>query len=204
MISHVLSQALVLGLALLLSLSAATNAPNEDLKLAGSKHNFARFGVKESDRCTVCHSRPTPDKEYKAPRWDESPSAGQRFELYKKTAGVPGKSTLLCLSCHDGSTALDAFGGKEGDVYIADIAGPSVVIGKDRDLSGDHPVGVRYPDFDRDYVPQIVVQGEGVVALPGGRVECISCHEPHGLDGHDAMLVKSNVRSALCLTCHRK
>ena len=44
----------------------------------------------------------------------------------------------------------------------------------------------------------------GTVTLPGGRVECISCHDPHNAAGEANMLVTSNARSALCLTCHDK
>ncbi|MBN4058944.1 cytochrome c3 family protein [bacterium AH-315-J04] len=40
--------------------------------------------------------------------------------------------------------------------------------------------------------------------MPNGRVECTSCHDPHNQSGAPYMLVKSNARSALCLTCHKK
>jgi predicted CXXCH cytochrome family protein len=42
------------------------------------------------------------------------------------------------------------------------------------------------------------------VRLPDGRVECVSCHDPHNQSGTQAMLAVSNRRSALCLTCHVK
>jgi predicted CXXCH cytochrome family protein len=44
----------------------------------------------------------------------------------------------------------------------------------------------------------------GRVRLPDGRIECVSCHDPHNTAGIDKLLVMSNRRSALCLTCHIK
>ena len=38
--------------------------------------------------------------------------------------------------------------------------------------------------------------------LFNNRVECISCHNPHASAAK--LLIKSNQRSALCLTCHNK
>jgi predicted CXXCH cytochrome family protein len=67
----------------------------------------------------------------------------------------------------------------------------------------DHPIGVPYPSDRQDYNPQSSLAGRGV-PLPDGRVECISCHDPHDRTGHDHMLVISNRGSALCRSCHRK
>jgi predicted CXXCH cytochrome family protein len=39
--------------------------------------------------------------------------------------------------------------------------------------------------------------------LPGGRIQCVTCHDPHNSGRHEGMLVKSNRRSRLCLSCHR-
>jgi predicted CXXCH cytochrome family protein len=69
--------------------------------------------------------------------------------------------------------------------------------------STDHPVGVAFPLFDRGYRPENVVKSRGV-SLPGGTVQCSSCHDPHNQSGAAAMLVIPNVGSALCLACHNK
>jgi len=194
----------IIGLALIISVSAAVEEPSDNLGLTGSKHDFTRFGLDEQEGCLACHAPSKEDTDYEAPLWDGSADAGRSYKLYDGSSGVPSPSTMLCLSCHDGSSAIDAFGGTDGEVFLADIADSSVQVGEEGNLTGDHPVGVGYPAFDRDYVPGVIVEGDGRVPLPEGRVECISCHEPHGLYGHDYLLVKSNVRSALCLTCHRK
>ena len=50
---------------------------------------------------------------------------------------------------------------------------------------------------------KVAKQADGAVKLPDGRIQCISCHDPHNTGRHAGMLVKSDHRSNLCLTCHR-
>ena len=40
--------------------------------------------------------------------------------------------------------------------------------------------------------------------LINGSLECISCHDIHGMSGENNYLIKSNYGSKLCLTCHDK
>ncbi len=68
----------------------------------------------------------------------------------------------------------------------------------------DHPIGVSYPAGRRGFRPMAFVQAEGKIRLPQGRIECVSCHDPHNASGAAKMLVMSNRRSALCLSCHIK
>ncbi len=112
-------------------------------------------------------------------------------------------STRLCLSCHDGALASEVVGGGADAGLIA----AGALINPRR----DHPVGVAYPltgrlsgRTRREFVPIARLQSEGAVRLIDGRVECISCHDPHNALGYDKMLVKPNRRSALCLSCHKK
>jgi len=201
-------QPVVLRLTVLSALAALgiAAAPNQtpNLGLEGTKHDFTRLGLSKDQKCSACHV-PAGDKGGgSGALWDESTGSGKRYKLYGTGSGTLGPASLLCLSCHDGSSAIDAFGGMEGGSTMADIGGGRSVIGRDRDLAGEHPVGVEYPGWDRDYRSRVAVEQEGYVQLPDGRVECSSCHDPHGQSGVDKLLVKSNVRSALCLTCHRK
>jgi predicted CXXCH cytochrome family protein len=186
-----------------LGIAAAPDA-TPDLGLSGTKHDFTLLGLSEAQKCSVCHTPSAGDDSQPGALWDQSEDAGRSYKLYDSSRGVPGSGSLLCLSCHDGSSAIDAFGGMDMGDSMEEIGGARAVIGRDRDLTGDHPVGVAYPDFDRDYRSRVVVEKEGYVQLPDGRVECLSCHDAHGQSGIDQLLVKSNVRSALCLTCHRK
>jgi predicted CXXCH cytochrome family protein len=125
-------------------------------------------------------------------------------QAVRKTRGPddpPGPGTLTCLLCHDGTMASDMFGGLGG-------GGPTrrghPAANRSAHGGSNHPVGVEYPLFDPEYRPVGLIEAEGLVPLPGGRVECVSCHDPHNELGRPYMLTKSNERSALCLTCHDK
>lgn len=115
-----------------------------------------------------------------------------------------GSPSKLCLSCHDGVTALDAYGGAAGDPGTVVPASASMGI----DLRDDHPIGIQYPTDFATYgykdpsglAPVRLVDWSGTKV---NRVECTSCHEPHD-DGFAPFLRMSNAASALCLKCHDK
>jgi predicted CXXCH cytochrome family protein len=67
-----------------------------------------------------------------------------------------------------------------------------------------HPIGIAYPIADPRYHPVASLSApDSRIPLPDGRVQCISCHDPHNTGRHPAMLVRSNRGSGLCLSCHR-
>lgn len=117
---------------------------------------------------------------------DEESRRPARDELHR--------STRLCLGCHDGTIASRIELGEPASEHVASAR---------VDFRHDHPVGVAYPRTDRGYHPAARVRQRGI-RLPDGRVECVSCHDPHNAWGQPAMLAVSNRRSALCLTCHIK
>ena len=108
---------------------------------------------------------------------------------------------MVCMRCHDGTLAADVFGGL-GVPRVANKRHSRLI--STAHGGTNHPVGVEYPQFDREYRPMSTILSEGKVLLPDGRVECMSCHDPHNQSGEKYMLVKSNHRSGLCLTCHKK
>jgi hypothetical protein len=116
--------------------------------------------------------------------------------------------SILCMSCHDGTVALDSFGGTTGTTFVigdADLA---------TDLTDDRPVGAGgiYPLVPWMADPAMWEnQPHGFTLqdmLIDGTVErvvsCTTCHEPHNRHGHEPMLHVSNAASGLCLTCHIK
>ena len=124
--------------------------------------------------------------------------AGQR-QVFVPDRYMPGPTSLICLSCHDGTIATSTIGSSH-----AMLAGvregfkmPGGFVGR------DHPIGVPYSLKRGEFHPLAFVQGKGI-RLPDGRVECVSCHDPHNQHGFSGLLVVSNRRSALCLTCHIK
>lgn len=120
-------------------------------------------------------------------------------------ASVMSSSSRLCLSCHDGTVALDSYGGATGSVMITGNA----LLGTD--LSGTHPIGVIYPTGTRFNQPD----GTGAIkdpvetptgqsaVLEDGKVQCGSCHFAHGSRATYGMFLRvDNTGSKLCMTCH--
>ncbi len=118
-----------------------------------------------------------------------------------EAARGPTGASLMCLGCHDGVTAIDAFDGNSGTTMLAG----SAVIGTD--LRDDHPISMVYDaqlvGMDRGLRP---VSDPAVASLlrEGNTVQCTSCHEPHNRSGLPHLLRTDNTGSALCLTCHDK
>ncbi len=129
-----------------------------------------------------------------------------------------GLSGAECLACHSAG-AGPVLGAGATDFTLFSLG---------TDLRNDHPVGVTFPaingagtdfrtpggtkgsasffDMDND-----TNMGKGDVRIYDGKVECASCHDPHGVPTGAAgsafkptFLRVVNTGSALCLTCHSK
>jgi predicted CXXCH cytochrome family protein len=93
--------------------------------------------------------------------------------------------TQLCLSCHDGLMASDT-------VAAYAFATPG-------EMSPDHPIGVSMAPR-MDSIVRTPSQLDGRIRLFNDRVGCQSCHSPYS--NLPKLLVMSNLRSQLCLSCH--
>ncbi|MCK6457879.1 MAG: cytochrome c3 family protein [Phycisphaerae bacterium] len=176
------------------------NARDAGPGFTGSKHDFYGPMAPLAQRCAPCHAQPRPASVTFL--WDPPFERGERLESAQPEQRI-ADSTALCLSCHDGTIASEIVGGGDDASFFASDAHVNP--------RRDHPVGVPYPPrgraadrLRREYVPIAKLQSEGVIRLPAGRVECVSCHDPHNALGVGDMLVKSDRRSALCLSCHVK
>jgi predicted CXXCH cytochrome family protein len=182
--------------------------------IVGTEHDFkGRAWNTSGEVCVVCH---TPHNALNSavdkPLWDHYETSSV-FTLYDSntfegfgTIGQPDGHSLMCLSCHDGTVAVDSFGGATGSELLsgADMIGT--------DLSDDHPISFTYDTTLATtdgglYDPSTQTSGLGGTVdddmLFGGKVQCSSCHNVHD-DTIDPFLRKSNAASALCLTCHNK
>jgi predicted CXXCH cytochrome family protein len=183
--------------------------------ITGSAHDFSTETWNSSGEiCIVCHTPHNADISVTgAPLWNHEVT-GTTFTLYSSPSldatdlGQPAASSKLCLSCHDGTVALENFGGATG--------GTNYVAGNDllgTDLSDDHPISFTYDAalatadgslFD----PTTQSSGLGGTIqddmLLANQVQCASCHDVHNAANLGFLLVKSNAASALCLTCHNK
>ena len=197
----------LLSVAVLFAAASATvqeNDPDLFAGLRGSKHDFSAEQWTGGDMCVACHS-PKSELPPEAPLWNPSADFnrvfGDAIRRTDHTSTLPGEGTLICLRCHDGTIAQDMLGGLATPTST-NTAHPALL--STGHGGTNHPVGVDYPAFDADYRPLAALLSEGKVVLPQGKVECVSCHDPHNQSGGRHMLVKSNHRSALCLTCHKK
>ncbi|QQR75573.1 MAG: hypothetical protein IPJ17_08375 [Holophagales bacterium] len=131
---------------------------------------------------------------------------------------TPGSTSLLCLSCHDGSVAVNAYGNVNQPATSQSGGGipisPGYVIGQDLYLGNHHPIGFSYAaaasiDTGLRPVTTVMTQGGSTIADHlygvGGTVECGTCHSVHnqGNTGEE-FLWRSDRQSRLCTTCHTK
>lgn len=223
----------VLRAATALALTAlVVNAGTSAAGIRGSAHDFSASGTggvwgspSESEICIFCH---TPhNAQATAPLWNRAVPA-QPFTIYGSATldgqvDQPTQSSRLCLSCHDGAVAIDAYGGGQaapqmmaiGDVYYpgspygeggpnigGNYAGNTGVSA----LDDDHPISLRYDDALAAADGQLRPPSElaGNLPLFANRVECATCHDVHGTLGTAGLLRIDNHGSALCLSCHLK
>ncbi|MCA9285954.1 MAG: hypothetical protein KDA22_12095, partial [Phycisphaerales bacterium] len=109
-------------------------------------------------------------------------------------AGLDAES-VSCVGCHDGSVAFDAtFGLPTGQ--HARVAAQS--------MGNSHPIGVPYR------TPDDWPSGAGLrsrfeldrrLRLFDDRLGCGTCHSVYS--SRERLLVMSNDRSAMCLSCHK-
>ena len=155
------------------------------------------------------------------PLWDHSQSSAnytiysQGYNFWKEggtTIGQPDGTSKLCLSCHDGTVALANFRTyTTGTTTMANFDGGAANLGTD--LSTTHPISFTYNQalatidhkiWDPTTTPSGVHSGTiETDMLENDKVQCNSCHDPHNGAGVTHLLIKSNVGSALCFTCHK-
>jgi predicted CXXCH cytochrome family protein len=104
----------------------------------------------------------------------------------------PDDESATCLGCHDGATASAA----QVRVPIPG-AGPGPA---SRLLGEQHPIGVVQRVRGVGDTLRHPHEIDPLVRLFDGRVGCGSCHSPYAPNDH--LLVMSNQRSQLCLSCH--
>jgi predicted CXXCH cytochrome family protein len=201
----------VAAVGLLGLLLVPASAPNA--AITGSAHDFSGLGWSSGDLCKVCHTPHNGDTTVAgAPLWNHQLTT-QTFTNYTSATmdGVSSATGIsrLCLSCHDGATAMDNYGGvTTGTATIGAVPGNFGL-----DLSDDHPIGVdvtvAIAGGDGELHPAATINTDAGVKLYGAGatlVECASCHDVHnnGPPAAGFMLVKDPAGGALCLTCHNK
>ena len=185
-----------------------------DATVAGSKHDFSSGGSGQGasentsgEICNTCHAPHNPSNPGSGPLWDHDDTAVTNYAAYgdpdgtmDASVGQPGSVSKLCLSCHDGTVAIDSFGGATGGTTIT---GAGLV---STDLSDDHPIGFTYD------ATLVTADGE-LVANAGGfplfgssndQMERATCHNAHDTTYSYFLRADNSNASALCTTCHSK
>lgn len=192
-------------------------------QITGTRHDFSlkSWAPFENRMCGVCHTPHKAVNEPVAPLWNHQSTAVAAYTLYSsptfdQQGGVtitnPSASSKLCLSCHDGTVALENFGGITSGVNY--IVAESVVGGfTGSDMSKEHPISFEYTDAlaaaDGGLRPPSTTNSGlgGTIAsdmLFNNRMECATCHDVHNRYNVPHLLKMSNTNSQLCLTCHLK
>lgn len=207
----------------MLIFSGLSEGAGRKISQVGNKHNFSYtnisvnfravkgFDSSGNDRaaqiCVFCHTPHHSNSE--GPLWNRA-SVTRTFRHFSSTTlaiddaalkaaadyGQPTGSSRLCLSCHDGVTALGAVFTTPTNANPAGITfintrtgqtGTDVAIGFET-FSSHHPVSFRYnqtvidilkaPPYDKKeywWSPT----SDAVKLDRQGRMQCTTCHDPH-------------------------
>lgn len=218
-------QSILAGSLIAAGLAFATSATAGTI--IGSKHDFAAQAWNSSNEiCIVCHTPHNSSTIPDAPLWNHEVTTST-FTTYTSpsfdgagTIGQPDGSSVLCLSCHDGTVAVDSYGGAAGGGFT--LTGRSNL---GTDLSNDHPISFTYdaalatadPGLF-DPTTKTITIGEGDkqktgtiddVMLLSGKLQCASCHDVHngftqGPATTNKLLRVNRLGSQICLACHNK
>ncbi len=206
--------------------------------MVGTQHDLSTgFGGDNDEICVYCHTPHAANAAYDAPLWNK-PMTSTTFTMYGATTqGVAGQtiagtstdssptgSSLACLSCHDGVSAMNSVvnapgsgGFSSSGTYIGNAsnlpktmpASEIIAVGLNGDLTNDHPVSITYVEGVAGLKPKnTAITGWNNAStindlLRGGKVQCVSCHDPHD-PTFGRYLRHRNTSSELCKTCHDK
>lgn len=188
--------------------------------IAGSVHDFSIVQWNPYNAtttlggqiCQPCHTPHNGDLTVtSAPLWNHAFTT-QTYQMYTGFEYGPGGAgygitapngtSKLCLSCHDGTVALGAYGSQTGFAHMTSDARLGM------NLKDDHPISFVYDSIQAGGVWDKTHVYSGTKTVNSlldelGRVQCTSCHLVHS-NPYGYELRMSNQGSALCLACHKK
>ena len=116
--------------------------------ISGTPHDLSGKGWGTTELCKYCHTPHLAQNVSGAPLWNHQ-STVQSYTLYssasfKGIAGQPGPQSKLCLSCHDGTVAIDSFA-NGGIIQAGSHTMTSTnLVGAGGSLASDHPIAFTY------------------------------------------------------------
>ena len=179
-----------------------------------SKHNLSTSGpgtvkaTTETEICIFCHTMHNSDPS--TPLWNRARNVNT-YQIYtsstlKSVPGQPTGSSLLCLSCHDGTVALGSVLNRADVISFA--SGLTMPVGRTNlgtDLRNDHPVSFTYDGNLSSTNPNLKNPSTlpSKIKLENGQLQCMSCHDPHS-SSYSSLLVQTSQNSTLCISCHQE
>jgi predicted CXXCH cytochrome family protein len=180
--------------------------------IGGSGHDFSGRGWGTTEICIFCHTPHNAKTPQLTALWNHESTAAS-YTLYSSPTmhqqpEQPRDASKICLSCHDGTVAIESYGGRTGTHSMTGDANLGT------DLSNDHPVSVLWDHQTNSGGNSLWCTNchlshsqPSYVGLPfyNGYLECSTCHDPHNkFPAYTKMLRKSLAGSALCQSCHNK
>jgi predicted CXXCH cytochrome family protein len=161
-----------------------------------------------------------------APSWKAAQSMAVNGTAFKGIGAV----SMLCLSCHDGTMAVNSYGQIPQDPRSRGSATTSINVtdyeyaigygnGTDTDnLQNHHPIGFEYDTVQQAdgeiaasstvFMGTTVKISDVLYNRPGGgaaTMECTTCHAVHNTgNAGEKLLYSSDMHSDMCLNCHLK
>lgn len=188
--------------------------------IIGTKHDMTTNGNYDSPDnstgqvCVYCHTPHNATASTNGPIWNRA-NTGTSYTMYgggSTSAGTdiasePGRESMACLSCHDGSTAVDSISNVPGPGNTWATNGASgqitgyALVGDD--LSDDHPVSLQYLAGTAGLKNTAAALSAGITLYGASddQVECASCHSVHDNDNPPFLRVLAD-NSDICTACH--
>jgi predicted CXXCH cytochrome family protein len=183
--------------------------------IAGTPHDLSTRGWGTTELCKFCHTPHLAQAVAGAPLWNHRTTAAT-YTLYSSATfkgaasqTQPGPTSKLCLSCHDGTVAVDSFANGGSLQTGTHFMTSTNLVGTGGSLANDHPISFNYDAALATADPTLVapananyVDSAHTIPLFASKLECASCHASHD-NTYTKFLRISNAGSALCLKCHK-
>ena len=146
--------------------------------IVGTPHDFSGRLWGTTETCKFCHTPHFAQSVSGAPLWNHQTASGFTYTMYSsqtfkgQNQTQPGAASLLCLSCHDGTVAIDSYANagamRSGANFISTTN--KIGGGAQHSLTTDHPISFTYDSAlaTADGAPKGLIRAENQHHLAAG------------------------------------